>query len=44
MHRPLDDLVMNQSDSARRYMEIKSLLDRTLPLVEQGKGCNNKKI
>lgn len=29
---------MNQSDSSRRFNEIKSLLDRTLPLVEHGKG------
>ncbi len=29
---------MNQSDSARRFNEIKTLIDRTLPLVETGKG------
>jgi len=29
---------MNQADSARRFNEIKTLLDRTLPLVEGGKG------
>lgn len=30
---------MNQADNARRYNEIKTLIDRTLPLVEHGKGC-----
>lgn len=30
---------MNQADDARANMEIKTLLDRTIPLVENGKGC-----
>ena len=30
---------MNQSETARKYTEIKTLIDRTLPLIEHGKGC-----
>lgn len=30
---------MNQAESARANMELKNVLDRTLPLVENGKGC-----
>lgn len=30
---------MNQADNARRFNEMKTLIDRTLPLVEQGKGA-----
>lgn len=29
---------MNQSEMARTNMEIKTILDKTLPLVENGKG------
>lgn len=39
VNRPIDGLVMNQSDKAQQYNEIKTLIDRTLPLVEHGKGC-----
>ncbi len=39
-NRTVNNLVMSQSDSARRNLEIKTLIDRTLPLVEHGKGCN----
>ncbi|CAF0968273.1 unnamed protein product [Brachionus calyciflorus] len=38
INRSIDGLVMNQSDKAQQYNEIKTLLDRTLPLVEHGKG------
>ena len=37
--RPINNLVMNQSETARKYTEIKTLIDRTLPLIEHGKGC-----
>jgi hypothetical protein len=30
---------MNQADNVRRFNEIKTLIDRTLPLVEEGKGA-----
>ena len=33
---------MNQSDTAQKYSEIKTLIDRTLPLIEHGKGCELK--
>ncbi|RNA42556.1 MYCBP-associated -like isoform X4 [Brachionus plicatilis] len=38
VNRSIDGLVMNQSDKAQQYNEIKTLIDRTLPLVEHGKG------
>ena len=37
--RPINSLVENQSDNYLHYMETKRLIDRTLPLVEDGKGC-----
>ena len=38
VNRSVDHLVMNQSENARRYNETKQLIDRTLPLVNYGKG------
>ena len=38
VNRNTDHLVMNQSENARRYNETKQLIDRTLPLVNHGKG------
>jgi hypothetical protein len=35
----MDQLVMNKADSARRFNETKTLIDRTLPLIQYGKGC-----
>jgi hypothetical protein len=37
--RPVNNLVSNQADNVLHYNETKTLIDRTLPLIEHGKGC-----
>ena len=34
-----EDLVMNQADSYRGTQEERYLIDRTIPFVDYGKGC-----
>lgn len=37
-----EDLVMNQADHYRKMQEDRYLIDRTIPAMDYGKGCELK--
>ena len=39
LNKPPEQLVMNQADSYRNTQELRYLVDRTIPCMDYGKGC-----
>ena len=39
LNKPADQLVMNQADSYRQTQELRYIIDRTIPTMDYGKGC-----
>jgi len=39
LNKPVDSLAMNQGDAMRKTNELRNLIDRTIPFVDYGKGC-----
>ena len=39
LNKPPEQLVMNQSDTYRQTQELRYLIDRTIPSMDYGKGC-----
>ncbi len=41
LKKPPEVLVMNQGDAFRKTQEERHMVDRTIPFVDSGKGCEN---
>lgn len=39
LNKPISQLVMNQGDGFRKTQELRYLIDRTIPFIDNGKGC-----
>ena len=39
LNKAPDQLIMNQADSYRQTQEQRYLIDRTIPVMDYGKGC-----
>lgn len=39
LDKPVSQLVMNQGDGFRKTQELRYLIDRTIPFIDKGKGC-----